>query len=72
MALNNANPAGVTGGAYPDAPCSSWAKNLGHRDTRMVEKHYGHLEPNYIADAIRAGAPKLGFRPDPTVTTLRR
>lgn len=48
------------------------AKNLGHSDTRMVEKHYGHLEPNYIADAIRAGAPKFGFRPDPTVTTLRR
>ena len=21
------------------------AKNLGHRDTRMVEKHYGHLRP---------------------------
>ena len=48
------------------------AKNLGHSDTRMVEKHYGHLEPNYIADAIRAGAAKFGFRPDPTVTTLRR
>ena len=48
------------------------AKNLGHNDTRMVEKHYGHLEPNYIADAIRAGAPKFGFRPNPTVTTLRR
>ena len=48
------------------------AKNLGHSDTRMVEKHYGHLEPNYIADAIRAGAPKFGFTPDPTVTTLRR
>ena len=46
------------------------AKNLGHSDTRMVERHYGHLEPNYIADAIRAGAPKFGFRP--TVTTLRR
>ena len=32
------------------------AKNLGHRDTRMVEKHYGHFAPSYIADAIRAGA----------------
>ena len=21
------------------------AKNLGHSDTRMVEKHYGHLSP---------------------------
>jgi integrase len=31
------------------------AKNLGHSDTRMVEKHYGHLAPSYVADAIRAG-----------------
>jgi hypothetical protein len=38
----------------------------------MVEKHYGHLAPSYIADAIRAGAPKFGFKPDPTVTPLRR
>jgi integrase len=35
------------------------AKNLGHSDTRMVEKHYGHLAPSYVADAIRAGAPKF-------------
>jgi integrase len=44
------------------------AKNLGHADTRMVERHYGHLAPSYIADAIRAGAPRFGFKPDPTVT----
>jgi hypothetical protein len=31
----------------------------------MVEKHYGHLAPSYIADAIRAGAPRFGFKPDP-------
>lgn len=37
------------------------AKNLGHKDTRMVEKHYGHLAPSYVADAIRAGAPKFGL-----------
>lgn len=36
------------------------AKNLGHSDTRMVEKHYGHLAPSYVADAIRAGAPRFG------------
>lgn len=36
------------------------AKNLGHSDTRMVEKHYGHLAPSYIADAIREGAPRFG------------
>jgi integrase len=36
------------------------AKNMGHSDTRMVEKHYGHLAPSYVADAIRAGAPRFG------------
>jgi integrase len=36
------------------------ARNLGHKDTRMVEKHYGHLAPSYEADAIRAGAPRFG------------
>jgi integrase len=46
------------------------AKNLGHSDTRMVEKHYGHLAPSYIADAIRAGAPRFGLEPS-KVTNLR-
>ena len=36
------------------------ARNLGHTDTRMVEKHYGHLSQSYVADAIRAGAPRFG------------
>jgi len=47
------------------------AKNLGHVDTSMVEKHYGHLAPSYIDDAIRKGAPKFGFKPDKTLATLR-
>jgi integrase len=47
------------------------AKNLGHADTRMVEKHYGHLAPSYIADAIRKGAPRFGFKPDPKIATLK-
>lgn len=47
------------------------AKNLGHADTRMVEKHYGHLAPSYVADAIRKGAPRFGFRPDRKVVPLR-
>jgi integrase len=47
------------------------AKNMGHSDTRMVEKHYGHLAPSYVVDAIRAGAPKFGFKPDGKIATLR-
>jgi integrase len=40
------------------------AKNLGHRDTRMVEKHYGHLAESYVAQQIRKGAPRFGFEGD--------
>ena len=47
------------------------ARNLGHADTRMVERHYGHLAPSYVADAIRAGAPKWGLLHDTNVTPLR-
>jgi integrase len=46
------------------------ARNLGHADTRMVERHYGHLAPSYVADAIRKGAPRFGFKPDRKVTAL--
>jgi integrase len=42
------------------APLMVVARNLGHVDTRMVEKHYGHLAPSYVADAIRAAAPRFG------------
>jgi integrase len=47
------------------------AKNLGHADTRMVEKHYGHLAPSFIADAIRAGAPRYRVGEDKRVVPLR-
>ena len=47
------------------------AKNLGHADTRMVEKHYGHLAPSFIADAIRAGAPRYRVKDDKRVLPLR-
>ena len=46
------------------------ARNLGHADTRMVERHYGHLAPSYIADAIRAGAPRFAAASDTTVVPL--
>jgi integrase len=43
------------------APLMVLARNLGHSDTRMVERHYGHLAPSYVADAIRAAAPRFGI-----------
>lgn len=36
------------------------ARNLGHTDTRMVEKHYGHLAPSYVVDQVRQHAPRFG------------
>jgi len=33
------------------------ARNLGHADSRMVEKHYGHLATSYVREAIRAAKP---------------
>ena len=38
----------------------------------MVEKHYGHLAPSYIADAIRAAAPRFGFEQNKKVAALPR
>jgi len=47
------------------------AENLGHKDTVMVERHYGHLARSYVTEAIRAGAPKFGIRPDKKIVPLR-
>lgn len=53
------------------APLMVVAKNLGHADTRMVEKHYGHLAPSFVADAIRAAAPRFGEIVESNVRALR-
>jgi integrase len=52
------------------APLMVVARNLGHADTRMVERHYGHLAPSFIADAIRSAAPTFGIRPERKVASI--
>jgi len=47
------------------------AQQLGHRDTRMVEDHYGHLCQSAKADAVRKLAPVLGIYQAAGVTTLK-
>ena len=47
------------------------AEALGHRDTRMVSEHYGHLAPDHVADAIRANLPRLGVTVESNVTRIR-
>ncbi|MGZ4853476.1 MAG: tyrosine-type recombinase/integrase [Halobacteriota archaeon] len=46
------------------------ARNLGHSDTRMVERHYGHLAPSYVADEVRKNAPRFGSARASNLTTL--
>jgi integrase len=47
--------------AMNGVPLAVIAAQLGHADTRMVEKHYGHLAPNYIAETVRTGFTSLGI-----------
>jgi len=49
--------------AMNGTPMPVIAALLGHADTRMTEKHYGHLSPSYIADTLRANLPSFGFAP---------
>jgi hypothetical protein len=44
----------------------------GHADTRMVERHYGHLAPSFITEAIHAGAPRYGVKPSKRVVRCAR
>lgn len=43
------------------APLIAVAQNLGHRDTRMVELHYGHLTNSYVRQVIQRSAPTFGL-----------
>jgi len=44
------------------------AGSLGHTDTRMVEKHYGHLAPSHAAAAIRGNCQHLELRRGARIT----
>jgi integrase len=47
--------------AMGGVPLPVLAQNLGHTSTRMVEAYYGHLAPNYVAEAVREHAPQFGI-----------
>lgn len=51
-------------------PLSFVAEQLGHRNTRQVEKHYGHLCPNARTDTIRKLTPLLGIAEPGNVIAL--
>jgi integrase len=56
--------------AMRGGPLEVIAKQLGHVDTRMVEKYYGHLAPSYVADTVRAAFGSLGVVPPSNVAPI--
>jgi integrase len=42
-------------------PLMVLARNLGHVDTVMVQRHYGHLESSYVDAEIKKAAPRFGL-----------
>ena len=58
--------------AMQAVPMAVIARQLGHSDTRMTERHYAHLAPNYVADTIRASFPRLTEMQAPAVVPIGR
>jgi integrase len=58
--------------AMSGVPMGVVAAQLGHADTRMTEKHYAHLAPSYVAQAIRANFPILNLVDESKIVQLRR
>ena len=48
------------------------AENLGHADTRMVEKHYGHLTQSYKDAMFEKHAPRFGAVEESNVISMEK
>jgi integrase len=57
--------------AMRGVPMGVIAAQLGHSDTRMTERHYAHLSPNYVAETVRAALPALGIVDKTNVARLK-
>ncbi len=58
--------------AMRGVPMPVIAQQLGHKDTRMTEKHYAHLSPSYVADTIRQNLPTLGVTEEKTIVRMEK
>jgi integrase len=56
--------------AMRGVPLAVIAAQLGHADTRMVEKHYGHMSPSYVAATVRAAFGSLGIVPESNLVPI--
>jgi integrase len=56
--------------AMRGVPLAVIAAQLGHSDTRMVERHYGHMSAGYVANTVRAAFGTLGIVASSNVTAI--
>jgi integrase len=56
--------------AMRGVPMGVIAAQLGHADTRMTEKHYAHLSPNYVANTVRAALPATEMSSSSNIITF--
>jgi integrase len=57
--------------AMRGVPMGVIAAQLGHRDTRMTERHYAHLSPSYVAETVRQSFGTLGIVPETAIKAIR-
>ncbi len=57
--------------ALKGVPMAVIAEALGHADERITRRHYAHLSPSYVADAVRSGVTGLGIVEDDNVVSLK-
>jgi integrase len=58
--------------AMAGVPIAVIAEALGHSDERITRKHYAHLSPSYVRDAIRAGLGTMGVFEMSIVSPIRK
>lgn len=57
--------------AMAAVPLAVIAEALGHADERITRKHYAHLSPSYVRDAVRAGLGSLGAYRSPELRVVQ-
>jgi integrase len=57
--------------AMAAVPLAVIAEALGHADERITRKHYAHLSPSYVRDAVRIGLGSLGAFHTPALRLLQ-
>jgi integrase len=58
--------------AMRGAPMAVIAEQLGHSDVKLTARHYAHLSPGYVAEAVRQVFGNLGLAPETDASPRRQ